>query len=801
MKDTISVSTQIGSQTLTIETGLLAQQAAGAVTVTVDEAVVFSAVTVAKPREGIDYFPLQVEYREKYYAAGRFPGGYFKRESRPADKEILTARLTDRPIRPLFPDGYRNDVQINNTLLVADLKHEPDFMSVIAASAALHISEIPFMGPIAAVRVGRIDGELILNPTIEQRKAGDLDLLYSGTKEKFLMMEGGANEISEDDFVSAMKFGHEAVVKIIVLQEELRAKLGLAPKQITDGDPCDMAHLAAAKRIDAGRLADVLLIKGKQERHAATDALKNELKTGMLAEIPELTDEQFRSMFDALEIETVRNNVLERGLRIDGRAFDELRPLAAQVGVLPRVHGSAVFNRGETQSLGVVTLGTKSDVQELDALTGGDKEKPFMLHYNFPPYSTGEVGRLGSTGRREIGHGALAERSIMPMIPKDYDYTVRIVSEIMGSNGSSSMASICVGTLALMDAGVPIKKPVAGISCGLFTSADETKKILVTDILGAEDHCGDMDFKIGGTRDGITGFQVDLKVRGLDWEIVVQALQRTRDARMKILDYMATVIADPRAELSPYAPRVEYIMIDPEKIGALIGPGGKNIKAITALTNAQIDIADDGKVSIYATSGESMELAKKEVNKVCAEPEEGMIYEGTVTGVKEFGAFVEILPGVEGLCHISELSGVRVAQTSDVCKMGDVMRVKCLGVDDRGRIKLSRRAAMEDGDSPASGDNASEAGHPVAPVQKPEIGVIYEGPVTGVKAFGVFVKILPKVEGLCHISELAMDRVRRSEDVCDVGDIIRVKLLEIDERGKLRLSRKAALIDDAANEE
>ena len=798
MKDTISVSTQIGSQTVTIETGLLARQADGAVTVTIGESVVFSAVTKASPREGIDYFPLQVEYREKYYAAGRLPGGYFKREQRPSEKEILTARLTDRPIRPLFPDGYRNDVQVNNTLLAADLEHEPDFMSVIAASAALHISEIPFMGPIAAVRVGRVNGELILNPTFEQRKAGDLDLLYSGTKEKFLMMEGGANEISEEDFLAAMKFGHEAVVKIIEIQEELRAKLGLAPKEVKDGDPCDPAQLEAARRLGAAKLADILLIKGKLERQNSTDEFKAELKAAMLAELPEMTDEEFRMVFDVLEIETVRNNVLDRGLRIDGRGFDELRPLYAQVGVLPRVHGSAVFNRGETQSLGVVTLGTTGDAQELDALAGGDKTKPFMLHYNFPPYSTGEVGRLGSTGRREIGHGALAERSLLPVIPAAYDYTVRLVSEIMGSNGSSSMASICVGTLALMDAGVPIRKPVAGISCGLFTARDESKKILVTDILGAEDHCGDMDFKVGGTCDGITGFQVDLKVRGLDWATVEEALTRTHDARLKILDYMASVISAPRAELSPHAPRVEYVQIDPDKIGALIGPGGKNIKAITALTGAQIDIAEDGKVSIFATSGESMELAKKEVNKVCAEPEEGMIYEGAVTGVKEFGAFVEILPGVEGLCHISELSTVRVAQTSDVCKVGDIIRVKCLGVDERGRIKLSRRAAMEDNGEGNNGADSYEPSEPAAPPPKPEIGKIYEGPVTGVKVFGAFVKILPKTEGLCHISELAPERVGRTEDVVGLGDVIRVKLLEIDERGKLRLSRKAALAEDAA---
>jgi len=696
MKDTVSVSAQIGDQTLSIETGLLARQAAGAVSVTLGDTVVFSAVTTASPREGIDYFPLQVEYREKYYAAGRFPGGYFKREARPSEKEILTARMTDRPIRPLFPNGYRNDVQINNTLLSVDGIREPDFLSLVAASAALHISDIPFMGPIAAVRVGRVDGQFVLNPTFGENEKSDLDLLYSGTRERFLMMEGGADEITEADFLAAMKFGHEAVVKIVDLQHELRAKLGLAEKQIVDGDSCDQDLLNTARTMVAEKFADVMLIAGKMERQSETDALKASLKEQMTEQFPEMTEEAFRAMFDALEIEVVCTNVLDRGKRIDGRGEDELRALYGQIAVLPRAHGSAVFARGETQSLGVVTLGTMKDAQDMDALTGGPASKAFILHYNFPPYSVGEVGRLGMTSRREIGHGALAERSLLPVIPDDYPYSIRLVSEIMDSNGSSSMASICVGTLALMDAGVPIKKPVAGISCGLFCTEDESKKVLVTDILGTEDHCGHMDFKVGGTRDGITGFQVDLKVRGLTWDTVEKALQRTHDARMKILDFMESVISTPRTELSQYAPRIETIHIPVDKIGALIGPGGKNIRGITALSGAQIDIDDDGTVSIFATSKDAMECALLEVNKIVAEPEEGMIYEGTVSGIKEFGAFVEILPGIDGLCHISELSDQRIRATEDVCKVGDKMWVKCIAVDDRGRIKLSRRAAMEE---------------------------------------------------------------------------------------------------------
>lgn len=696
MKDTVSVSTQIGDQTLTIETGLLARQAAGAVTVTFGDTVMFSAVTTASPREGIDYFPLQVEYREKYYAAGRFPGGYFKREARPSEKEILTARMTDRPIRPLFPNGYRNDVQINNTLMSVDGVREPDFLSLVAASAALHISDVPFMGPIAAVRVGRVDGQFVLNPTFEETAKSDLDLLYSGTADRFLMMEGGADEIPEADFLAAMKFGHEAVAKIVALQHELRAKLDLAEKHVLDGEVCDQDLLAAARTLVGDAFADVMLIAGKMERQSATTDLKASLKEQLAVQFPEMTEEAFRAMFDAFEIEVVCTNVLDRGKRIDGRGEDELRALYAQIAVLPRAHGSAVFARGETQSLGVVTLGTMKDAQDMDALTGGPASKSFMLHYNFPPYSVGEVGRLGMTSRREIGHGALAERSLAPVIPDDYPYSIRLVSEIMDSNGSSSMASICVGTLALMDAGVPIKKPVAGISCGLFCTADESKKVLVTDILGTEDHCGHMDFKIGGTRDGITGFQVDLKVRGLTWDTVEKALARTHDARMKILDFMESVMPSPRTEMSQYAPRIETISIPVDKIGALIGPGGKNIRGITALSGAQIDIDDDGTVSIFATSKDAMECALLEVNKIVAEPEEGRIYEGTVSGIKEFGAFVEILPGIDGLCHISELSDQRIRATEDVCKVGDKMWVKCIAVDDRGRIKLSRRAAMEE---------------------------------------------------------------------------------------------------------
>jgi polyribonucleotide nucleotidyltransferase len=712
-----TLSVDLAGKTLTFETGLLAQQAAGTVTARMGDTVVFSAVTVAaKPREGVDFFPLQVEYREKYYAAGRMPGGYFKREARPSEREILIMRMTDRPIRSLFPEGYRNDVQINNALLCTDGQHESDVLCINAASAALTISEIPFHGPIGAVRVGRLNGEFVLNPTHEQIAQSDLDLLYAGTREKFLMMEGGAQELPEADFLAAMKFAHGAVVQICDAQLELRRAMGKADKVVADTPAVDPVLLAEARAHSGVAMAEALDISGKLERQDRIGEIKAALKAAMAAAHPELTDPQFSTLFDELEISVVRAQVLERKHRIGGRGMDELREIRAQVGLLPRTHGSALFNRGETQALATVTLGTHDDAQSMDAIAGGPDEKRFLLHYNFPPYSVGEVGRLGFTNRREIGHGALAERSLRPMIPADYPYTVRVVSEIMGSNGSSSMASICAGTLALMDAGVKIKAPVAGISIGLF-SGEGHAPVLVTDILGAEDHCGDMDFKVAGTSQGITGFQVDLKIRGLDWAVVEQALEMARAARLRILDSMAGVLAEPRAELSPYAPRVEVLKIPVDKIGALIGPGGKNIRRITETFKVEADIEDDGTVKVYSVSKENMDAAVREIMLVAAEAEVGKTYQGRVTGIKDFGCFVEILPGLEGLVHISELANFRVNAVEDVCKMGDMMWVKCLHVDDNGKIRLSRRAALEEKDGPqeGGGEGAPAEGAPPRP--------------------------------------------------------------------------------------
>ena len=695
MKDTTTVSATIGGEQFTFETGLLARQAAGSIMCSLGNSRVFCAVTNKdEPREGIDFFPLQVEYREKFYAAGRFPGGYFKREARPSEKEILTSRNIDRPIRPLFPAGYHNDVQINSMVLSCDGINDTDIVAVNAASAALHISEVPFMGPIGCVRVGRVNGEFVINPSDEQRLESELDLIYVGTRERFLMMEGSAEEISEEDFLAAMKRGHEECVKLVDAQIELRRALGKEDKVIVEEkpDPEKMAFLYEQRGDD---LKKVLLVTDKLERQAAVKEIKADLLAKAMEKWPEeINEENFITFFDAMEIDLVRKNILVDGNRVGGRDCETIRELSAQIGILPRTHGSAVFNRGETSALGSITLGTKKDAQTLDAVTGGATSKNFLLHYNFPPYCVGEVGRLGGLGRREIGHGNLAERSLAKVVPADYPYSVRVVSDIMGSNGSSSMASICVGALAMMDAGIPIKAPVAGVSVGLFTNEDESKKLLVTDILGSEDHCGDMDFKVAGTAKGITGFQVDLKLRGLPWDVVESALQRAKEGRLEIIEFMKSVIAEPREDLAEHAPRITTLSIPTDKIGALIGPGGANIRRICEVTGAQIDIEEDGTVSVFAKDGASLDMAKREVEAISAEAEEGKLYEGTVTGIKDFGAFVEIMPGKDGLCHISELADHRIGTVDEICKVGDKMWVMCIAVDDRGRIKLSRREAM-----------------------------------------------------------------------------------------------------------
>ncbi|HEU5079424.1 MAG TPA: polyribonucleotide nucleotidyltransferase [Opitutaceae bacterium] len=696
---------------ITFSTGSIAQLANGAVNVSVGETNVFvTAVVAQNMKPGQDFFPLTVDYREKYAAAGRFPGGYFKREGRPSEKEILTSRLCDRPCRPLFPEGFLNEVQIIGQLFSADQNNEADIPMVNGASAALAISDIPWNGPIAAVRVAEIDGQFVANPTIDQMFQSTLDLIYVGNEKDMLMIEGSADQIPEERFIEALAFGHQSIQPIIRAIKELVAVAGKPKATFALVGATPEARAIIERVVPADRISQAIFGKEKAARGAAVKLLKEEAKAALLAELGEgkFTDVDLNVVFEDLQYKAYRKTVLERGVRADGRDAKSLRPISSQVGVLPRVHGSAIFQRGDTQSIVFTTLGPTKEAQELDALTGGARSKSFILHYNFPPFSVGETGRFGAPGRREIGHGALAERSLVPVLPPEdvFPYSIRLVSEIMSSNGSTSMASICGGCLSLMDAGVPIVAPVAGISCGLMTENGADGSITnwktITDILGEEDHFGDMDFKLAGTTKGITGFQLDLKINGLPFEIAKTAIFQARDARIEILKTMLASLPAPRAQLSTYAPRIQTIQIDPEKIGLLIGPGGKTIRRITETTGAQIDIAEDdsGKVFIYSNNADSMNRAVQEIDALCgggAQIEVGKIYRGVVKGTKEFGAFVECLPGKEGLVHISELADFRVRRTEDVCKVGDEMMVKCVGIDEKsGKVRLSRKAAMKE---------------------------------------------------------------------------------------------------------
>ena len=707
---------------ITISTGTLAGLASGAVTISLGETEVFvSATAAATLRPDQNWFPLTVDYREKFTAAGRFPGGYFKREGRPSEKEILTSRLCDRPLRPLFPKGFLNEVQIIGYLLSTDQVNEADVLMVNGASAALMISDVPWNGPVGCVRLAEIDGEFVVNPTNDQMFDSTLDLIYVGNEKEMMMIEGSADQMPEDRFIQALEHAHEAIQEIIAAQKELASLCGKEKKEFTLIKAPDEV-LALCRELSAERMQDAIFADSKQEREAAVSVIKEEADQACQERFGEDYDaNHVRMAFEVLQEEVYRENILERGKRADGRGPADLREVTCETGVLPRVHGSAIFTRGETQSLVLTTLGTSRDVQDLDGLTGGPTAKSFILHYNFPPFSVGEAGRFGFTSRREIGHGALAERSVLPVIPPEdeFPYALRIVSEIMSSNGSTSMASVCGGSLALMDAGVPISQHVAGISTGLVSKPAEdgsiAKHVVLTDIIGAEDHFGDMDFKVCGTRDGVTGFQLDLKIQGLPFDIAREAVKQVTEARHKILDVMDAAQPTHRTELREHAPQIEIIQIDPDKIGALIGPGGKNIRRITEVTGASIDIDDDnsGKVRIYASNREAMERAKLEVDTATGDIEVGKIYRGIVRGVKDFGAFVECLPGKEGLVHVSELADFRVERTEDVCKLGDEMVVKCIGIDDKGRVKLSRRAAFEEQEARSGKDEQDEAGDEV----------------------------------------------------------------------------------------
>ncbi len=689
-----------GDRTMEISTGKMAGLANGSCLVRLGDTIVLSAVCSGEPREGTDFFPLQVDYREKYSAAGKFPGGYIKREGRPSTKEILTCRMTDRPIRPLFPDYFFHEVQISAVLLSADGVNEPDVLTMLGASACLMLSDLPFKGPIGAVRVGRVDGKLLINPTREEMAKSTLELVYAGLPDEVIMIEGESDFISEAEMREALLLANEAVKKQCAAQIELAARAGRAKKEYKLF-PVPAALKKGLEDFCSARIEAACTVPGKEDRLGVLDQLRADARKAIRADFAEMSDGDFAletaKGFDDLVRTTTRNVILKKQFRPDGRSTTAIRPLSAEVGVLPVVHGTGLFSRGETQALVLATLGNEKDAQEADDLTGttGSSIKRFYLHYNFPNFSVGEVGRITGPGRREIGHGNLAERSVAKVVPADFPYVVRCVSEIMSSNGSTSMASVCGATLALMDAGVPIKAPVAGISCGLVTG-DDGERMLLSDIIGAEDHFGDMDFKVCGTRDGITGFQLDLKLPGIPIDLLCEAMERNRIARLQILDVMDSCISAPRAEISERAPRLEVIQINPEKIGALIGPGGKNIRAITDETGTSIDIDDSGTVKIMAPDKEHLEAAKARILGSTAEAEIGKIYRGKVVTIRDFGAFVEILPGLDGLLHISEMADYRVNKVTDICEEGQLVTVKVIDIDQAGKIRLSRKAALKE---------------------------------------------------------------------------------------------------------
>ncbi len=796
MSHTITTA-NVGLNPIIFETGKLAKLADGAVVVTSGETIVLvSAVSATTVKEGQDFFPLTVDYKEKAAAVGKFPGGYFKREGRPSEKEILTARMTDRPLRPLFPKNYFYDTQIISILLSADGEIDPDILSINGASAALCVSDIPFEKPIAAVRVGRINGQFVVNPTHAQREESDLDLVYVGDGEQVIMIEGAANELPEEDFKKALDFAREQTRPLIAAQNELIAKAG-KPKREFSLLNVDEAMLEIAYQVAGDRIEAALYTPSKVARGKAVGALREEVSAKILEKFPAASKFEISQAFDYLQKKAFRVSILDKQKRCDGRGLAELRQLSSETSVLPRAHGSALFARGETQAMALATLGTTDEVQMIDGYGGGETTKSFLLHYNFPPFSVGETGRFGGQNRREIGHGALAERSIFPVIPsqKDFPYALRVTSEVMESNGSTSMASVCAGVLALMDAGVPIKRPVAGISVGLVTENDDqgklTRHTLLTDIIGSEDHFGDMDFKLCGTEQGVTGFQLDLKLKGISHELMAAAIDDARKNRGLILAHMTQTLPAPRGEMSKYAPRIETVVIPKDKIGLIIGPGGKTIKGIVAETGAEINVEEEGAhglVHIYSNNAESLQRAKEIVQGMTKEIAIDEMYEGTVVSIKDFGAFVEVMPGKDGLVHISELADTRVNKVEDVVKVGDRIWVKCIGVDDKGKVKLSRRAAMKDRDIIASGGTVAPT-----PDVKVNVGETYEGTVVSLKDFGAFVEILPGKDGLVHISELADVRVNRVEDVVRVGDVISVKCIGIDDKGKVKLSRKAAM--------
>ncbi|HZT95528.1 MAG TPA: polyribonucleotide nucleotidyltransferase [Chloroflexota bacterium] len=686
-------STEIGGRQLTFETGRLAEQAGGAVTATLGETVVLATATASSsPRQGVDFFPLTCDYEEKLYAAGKIPGGFIKREGRPSTEAILVSRLTDRPLRPLFPKGFRNDVQVVVTPLSVDQENTPDVVAITAASAALMVSDIPFNGPIGAVRVGLIGDEFVVNPTFQQLRESRLDLVMAATRDAVVMVEADALGVSEADVLEALDTGHRAIVPLIHLQERLREAAGKPKREFPLAIP-DEEFAARVSEYAGERLRSALVSQNKQQREEQLGALRKDVVEHFTSE--EVDEQKVSSSFDALLKKTTRSMILDEGIRPDGRSLREIRPISVAAGILPRTHGSGLFQRGQTQVLTVCTLGSTSDEQMIDGL-GEEESKRYMHHYNFPPFSTGETRPMRGPSRRDIGHGMLAERALAGMIPSSekFPYTIRLVSEVLSSNGSTSMASVCGSTLALLDAGVPLTAPVAGIAMGLIT--DDTGRFAVlTDIQGMEDALGDMDFKVAGTRSGITAIQMDIKVSGLSRPIMEQALEQANVARQYILNRILEVMPGPRSEMSQYAPRITRIQINPDKIGAVIGPGGKQIKKIIEETKVSIDIEDDGSVLIASSDAAATQRAIEIVRSLTEEVEVGKTYHGTVRRLMDFGAFVEVLPGKEGLVHISQLATHRVEKVSDVVNLGDPLDVKVTGIDSLGRINLSHRAVID----------------------------------------------------------------------------------------------------------
>ncbi len=681
---------------LTLETGRMAKQAGGAVLVQLGETVVLVTAT-AQPsaREGLDFFPLTCDYVEKTFSAGKIPGGFFKREGRQAEKEILTSRLIDRPIRPLFPKGFRCETQVIATVLSHDRENDPDMVSILGASAALQLSDIPFAGPIAAVRVGRIGGSFVVNPLTSQLEQSELNLIVAGSRDAIVMVEGGASNLPDTLMLEALFHAHDAIQPLLDLQDQLQKAAGKTKRTVV-APSTDAALESAVRDAATPKLRAALATTGKHERYAALDAVRDELAESLGGD-DVVRRKDVGTLVDKVKKQVVREAILKEGRRIDGRGLADVRPITCEVDVLPRTHGSALFTRGETQALVVTTLGTSSDEQKIDALVG-EYYKKFMLHYNFPPYSTGEVKFLRGPGRREIGHGALAERSLIPVLPDvaDFPYTIRVVSEVLESNGSSSMASVCGGSLSLMQAGVPLKAAVAGVAMGLIKEGDDVA--VLSDILGDEDHLGDMDFKVAGTKDGVTALQMDIKIGGVTRAVMSKALEQARESRLHILGIMDKSMPQPRAELSSHAPRIVTVRIKTDRIRDLIGPGGKTIRGIVEETGVKIDVEDDGTVYVASSDGVSMQKALDRIRGLTAEAEVGKIYRGTVRRVVDFGAFVEIMPGTDGLVHISQLAHERVRQVSDVVKEGDVIDVKVLEVDKSGKIRLSRKEALKDGE-------------------------------------------------------------------------------------------------------